>query len=315
MNVGGKVSFALFCLCSACLSQADDGQLAKGLEATRSSIPPIAAEYTEEVSVTNPDKSGIGVGHQDSKSTLTCAIDALSSSKTIGEYSIGDHKIGEEKYFTGNKGFYEAHSDSTQGRFGSRPSGFINPISVGFDFISEPMVSILKTKPVQLIDSDNVDIQYNEDGKFRCTFVRFGTQLFVSKIDGGSARLGNRQVIETESWMEVKNTHIPRVSSITFYENGSITQVRKYTFVKLLPELMKPLEWKWKEGAIVKNADTQKVYVVKDGQLVLDPRFMKAEAASITLRRVLFILCGVGVAAWVAFRIKMRSKNAGLTGK
>ena len=98
------------------------------------------------------------------------------------------------------------------------------------------MANILRTKQVHFIYANNVEIQYNEDGKFTCNFIRFGNQVFVSKIDGGSSSTNNRQVIETELWMDVKNTHIPRVASITFHENKVITQIRKYTFIKLLPE-------------------------------------------------------------------------------
>ncbi|MCC7230327.1 MAG: hypothetical protein IT203_08015 [Fimbriimonadaceae bacterium] len=95
-----------------------------------------------------------------------------------------------------------------------------------------------------------------------------------------------------------------------YFKRGSSEpyQTRTYILKNLETKQTGALTWKWKEGAIIKDENTMKKYVVRNGQLVIDPRLLKVPGPT-PWRRLLFIGCLVGIIGWVLLRV--RSKYAG----
>lgn len=217
--------------------------------------------------------------------------------------------MGDSHYFSDGDRFFYATSKERQGNFGHRAPGLVNPAAAGYEFISKPLVTAIESKFLAQDGPDSFTMKNSENAVYRCTLKRFGPQVVLESIDGGDPSKDFRTAIRVEDWIEWKGFHYPKVVTVTFMKADAPYSTWTYRLTKLRPDKAVPLSWKWKNGAIVRDMDTFKIYVVRNGSLVLDPRFLRGSALETTLRRAIFVLCIVGIAIWAAFRARNKGQK------
>jgi len=302
----------LFALCSigafAALASAD-APLLEQLRKTRSIFPSIQADYQEVIDVTegsSPEPGASGVGFQDSIRLLKCTIDSKSFGCT--PFESGSTAADSASYYQSGK-YFSTSSAGTKGAYGKRSGPEITPLALGFCIFSEDFLEVCKTRLVEPSSSNSLHLVYSEDGEFEVTFTTGERGTYISKIVGGSKSRNNKQILETTEWMSLGKVQIPKQVRLTFKEGEAITQVRQYSLVTQTVKETAPVAWKWKEGAIIQDNDTQAVYIAKNGELVPDPVFMKPAAWKISLQRAILPLCLVLIGVWTAWRLRLKSTN------
>ena len=301
--------FALGSVGALAVSAPADAPLLEQLRKTRSIFPSLQADYQEVIDVTeqsSPEPGASGVGFQDSKRLLKCTIDSTSFGCT--PFESGSTAAASSSYYQSGK-YFSTSSAGTKGAYGKRSGPEIAPIASGFCIFSEDFLEVCRTRRVESASPNSLHLVYSEDGEFEVSFATGERGTYISKIVGGSKSRSNKQVLETTEWMSFGKVQIPKQVRLTFEEGGAVTQIRKYSLVTQTVKEITPLAWKWKEGAIIQDNDTQAVYIAKNGELVPDPVFMKPAALKISLQRARLPLGLVLIGIWTAWRLRLKSTN------
>jgi hypothetical protein len=195
------------------------------------------------------------------------------------------------------------------GHIGGKPSGFINPLTLGFFVEGSPVWELGKTYKV--IDAQGGFTLVDKDWRINATLQESGPTRMMKQVSPDKNQdMSNRTeyVIEEEELFD--GSYFPKLVGVRIFLNNQISFEKTYTLIKLETAKESDLTPVYAEKGLVKDQDTGIVYEVRNGKLVRDEAFSNEVAQGISSRRFLFFgaLGVLGLAiAFVLIQVRRRS--------
>ncbi|MBS1720263.1 MAG: hypothetical protein JST35_07445 [Armatimonadetes bacterium] len=290
------------------------------LNKSRASLPVFAAVYEEKLEVPNskPNKDNESFrswGDRNSTRFLLCGFSSTTSYiQEISSATAVDEENSLAMTFLSKLGDknYVSTSSATQGNFGAKPSGFINPASRHFEIrIGETWAD--RFAKMELVRSGPTELYKHRGMEMEVTLDTENERLCISK--GSSLFEGHKTIWEITEWQKVGDFKFPKVLKETRFDNGVLVQTFTYTLIRVLGNPAKYTKLpEWQQGALVKDTDTEAVYVYKNGKFEVDPRFLAAKQRGATWTRIGIILGFIAVGSLFTFlymrRLRARRSQA-----
>jgi hypothetical protein len=288
------------------------------LNNSRASLPAFAAVYEEKLEVpnskpNNDNESFRSWGDRNSTRFLLCGFSSTTSyiQEIRSATAVDEDNSRAMTLFSklGSKN-YTSTSSATQGSFGSRPSGLINPAGRHYEVrIGESWASILAR--MELVRSGAVELYKHNGMELEVSLDSGSGQFCVSK--GTSAFEDYKSNWDITEWQKVGEFKFPKAIREVRFDKGVLVQTLSYKLVRVLAN---PNEYTklpdWRQGALVKDTDTQTVYVFKNGKLEVDPRFSAAKKNEATWGRIWITVGFLAIGAlftWLYMR-RLRSRRS-----
>lgn len=277
-------------------------------------LPNVRAEYLETIhDKLHLHKSEGGeqvYGADGSQNKIIASVGGGTAKVTYLLHDSKGKAIAPEQHaWKDNRSWYVSDEGHT-GSIGGTPSGFINPLVIGYFVENSPAWS-LQTKYKVTENSDGFTF---EDGSWTLSAtVGSGTQPRISRqfSPDKDKNPANRSEITVDSETQFLGASFPKRVSVKLYRNNNVAYEKTYELVKIEKGNTSDLKIAFAEKGLVKDLDSGIVYVVRRGQLVPDERFSKEVAEGISTRRILFLgalgILGLAV-AYVFIQIRGRAK-------
>lgn len=281
---------------------------------SRSKIRPFLGRYLEQLRVpdSGPPRAG-SWGSADSDRYVVSGVSADSSYYSVEPYGTSSAPMGGTEVLSKDGKYYEKVSKGSQGGFGSKSPGDIPPASSMYEVIGMTLSHMKSTgKVAEAPESGTITFTKGERTYLVQTELR-GKQRVINRVEKRSSSNGKSILLSVDSWIEDDGNSYPKVMSLRFTDSGAVYQTRVYSLDKRITDLS-AMKWSWQEGSIIKDRDANKVYRVRNGQLVLDPVFSKEAASSVTWRHGVVILCACGIVAWALYRRTARGPRQAKVG-
>lgn len=292
------------------------------LAASRKMLPPFHAIYTEvhdrrDQPIAEPGAE-LGWGSFSGAMEVDAAVDA-DGSRLIYKRMIPEDVAKDKAKLLASGGTHLYQNvggvawnlieGGMRGDFGQHPTGMINPAAAAYEaYGGLPVDKLLTTFPHRVVDDEWVEVSTTAPTTIRLHIKKLGSQeVIVEEIDWAPNRVARGRV---DGWVDVQGWVYPKTYRYSFERDGSVKYVRTWNLKEILDD-HSPLKAPIFEGALVKDADTNVVYDVKDGKLVPNPIFNRETGIALTLRRLGFVaamLLAMGCGwIWLCRRRRLRS--------
>lgn len=291
------------------------GDVLDDWQSSRLRISPFAAEYREVIEASGEQEAVQGTtswGAGNSTHDYFCWVGPKASftsqkPETLSLPGSNEKTLWAHQVYFENGVYRGAVGDGLQGYYGKRPPEVMNVASCAYEVFTAGIDELYKYGKPTVTGPLTVSIR-RPTTVMELGFRRFGDQLCLERIEGPLSATAYYTHVVNE-WIEFRGSHYPKVVTQQFARNGEVFQTRSYRLLKVLPEKSAGVDWKWSEGAIVKDTDTQKVYFVRNGSLVLDARFNSEPSYALSITNIIiligFAVLGVAGLMW----LRNRSQN------
>lgn len=291
-------------------AQQTAAELKTALASSRSKTPPFCAEYRLTITVPGAKPSGSDgedsqFGRGDSETKIKAAVDNRAS-----DLILAYDKPGTAEY---DRYFVEGNQSTNVvdgGRAASTQKGSMgmtNPASFGFESHAE-----LATRLESNALTPNGPLTFVASSKDSQDTYRFALHNGSVLLEEYVCHDPNSNVdltIKVLEWQTFRGFDFPKRISFEAKQAGSVIQTRSYELVKVLEKECVPLKLSFANGAVLKDAQSQDVYIARGGQMVAEPILSPKRTPWEVARRYVILGAASALALWCTLFIRRRSQQ------
>ena len=292
-------------------AQQSAAELKTALAQSRSRTPPFCAEYKLTITVPNSTPKSekdeaVHFGKSDTETKIKAAVDNRAS-----DLIMAFDKPGSAEY---DRYFVEGNQTTNVvdgGRAASTQKGTMgmtNPASFALESHAE-LAGRLESNSLTLSGPLTFAANTNES-QDTYRFAAHHGSLMLEEYQCHDPNSKIDLVVKVLEWETFRGFDFPKRIFFEATQGGAVLQTRSYELQKVLEKECVPLKLTFANGAVLKDAQSQDVFIARNGKMVLEPMLNPKRSPWEIGRRYVILGAASGLALWCALLVRRRSNKS-----